>query len=291
MRTVRLCLFAMLLIPFSAVSQPENSKSQPVADKPSADMASSQTDRPATVSVEIVKMPSSPEPPTTASLDALKSGKLIAHGISIGAGYSFHIPIKSWTQYKAQDVNSSVMPYLVFYPGMFSAKWLAGFLWGSGPETRAYCAATWNLLSDEEAQEIADKLATARAQKAAGGKTLTPEEIQKATGWKPGGGAAFCGFRRIGIYLGKPGGINPTIRPNAGLSDATPSASSVFSTGLAWSPNIGVSLVGGMSLWRFPADPPSSTGTASALLSENRSFWTVTLAVGGNTDIVSALFK
>ncbi len=264
--------------------------------------------------VKVVEMPDAkpappPEPePAKASLDDLKGGKLIEYGFTIGGSYAFHVPAQ-WTDFTQKDVTSSFMPYVVVYPGM-----IAG-----GEETRAYCAASWAFTPRDGAQKIADRHAVERTRMrlkkeqkeklkdanapgppdgaGPGGSDKQPaadpdptdSEVEKETGWMPGR-AAVCARRLIGIYLGKPLDIKPTIGPNVGLKDATPGATSVFSAGFAWSPNIAFSLLAGVSLWRFTAET-SNMDAAMTSTKENRSFWTYTFGIGSNLDIVGALFK
>ena len=110
---------------------------------------------PSVVSVKVLEGP--PEktaPPAAYSLDNLKSGKLMEHGFSLGGAYAVHVPAKL-TTFAARDINSSFMPYVVVYPLMY--------LFGSGEETRAYCAALWGLSPRADAQKIADQHAIERA--------------------------------------------------------------------------------------------------------------------------------
>ncbi|WP_147447311.1 hypothetical protein [Corallococcus sp. CA054B] len=246
-----------------------------------AEQVASPEPNPTPISVKVVELPTTPPQPTTLTIDNLKSGKLIEYGFSIGAGYAVHVPLKGLTEYAAQDTTSSFMPYVVGYPFLFLAK--------SGPETRAYCAAVWSLSSRDVARARADRMAKDRTKKELEREQVSDDEVAEETGWRLGGDAV-CGYRLIGVYLGKPSSISPTIRPDTNLTDGTPSATSIISTGLAYSPNIAISILGGMSLWRFSADPASIPNT-DVPPNRNRSFWTFTLALGGNTDVFSALLK
>lgn len=253
--------------------------------------------------VEITKMPSSPASTgVDVNLDQIKGGKLMSYGVSLGAGYAAHMPLGG-TTYEAGDINTSLIPYIVFYPFMFIR---------SGPETRAYCSASWGFATSDDAQRIANNHAKGRierikknlakeahAERILQGinRTDTAEEVEKfekeakdIVGWDPED-QPYCWWRRFGAYVGKPFSISPTISPKTDLSDesnpqkpvkdATPASSSVYSIGLAYSPNSAVSLFTGATLWR--------SGEIS--LTRNRSFYTWTIGIGGNVDIFTALFK
>jgi hypothetical protein len=276
----------------------------------------------APIDVNVLKMPPSP-PGAVVSADAIKGGNLVKYGFSLGASYMAHLPVQ-WTEHYATDVNASYMPYVAFYP----------FMWGpsSGQETRAYCSAYWNFKGRVGAQEAADQLARNHAIELeieaeteeknknepdySKWKSLTkdkkeaieakinadfesgnPERIRELTGWEVGS-PPYCMARLLGVYVGKPGSISPTIQRTRGDGIAVPndpickneascslgvrSASSIISFGLIFSPNVALSALAGFSFWRF-AD--------NKTVNENNSAWTVSVGLGGNLDIFSALFK
>lgn len=290
-------LAGLLTLPAGAIAQ----------ISPPAEGAAGAAPAASEVKVRILELPASPTEGTKFSLDSLKAGKLIGSGFSLGAAYGFHIPAE-WpgTKSKASDTSSSLMPYLVFYPGMFFP--------GSGEETRAYCAADWALEPSVDVQRKADAHAVQRALRdvnpsehgltyavleAVTAEQLTtrnPEKrkglsdlqvtslaaaVKEKTGWELGK-RPYCRPRLIGLFVGKPAGISPTVRPADDISSGTPAVSSVVSFGAAWSPNIAVSLLAGLTYWTFPS------GVAP---SENRGLWTWTVGVGGNTDILGALIR
>jgi hypothetical protein len=213
------------------------------------------------------------------SLEALKGGTLIRYGVSLGGAYALHIPAR-WTDFTAEDSNSSFMPYIALYPFMYFPK--------SGAETRAYCSAAWMLTRREDAQTIADDHAILRAGYSKAEADLSEEErqdIERSSRWDLDD-PPYCWYRLIGIYVGKPLAISPTIKPAAPLKDATPTSASIASFGLAWSPNTAFSLMAGLTLWRFSTDM-----TTDSSANENRSYWTYTFGIGGNLDIIGSLVK
>jgi hypothetical protein len=249
--------------------------------------AKAQAEAPPPQKVEVVNFP--PTPPTPpVSLDNIKGGKLVQYGFSLGASYALQIQLPVH-RFRAVDTNNSFMPYLALYPGMALAQ---------SKEVKAYCSASWTFSPPPEAKAIAEKSVAqkyglnddTRGKLVA--ETLTEQEakaVDKMVGFawgKQGDPTPDCKVRMIGIYVGKPSKTSAVVHQDGpeksfGVRDMN----SIISAGIVWSPNIAFSGLLGVSWWR------TSNGGATGVPSDNLSVFTLTVGLGGNLDIFSALFK
>jgi hypothetical protein len=219
--------------------------------------------------------------------------KLIRYGIS--AGYSVVVQSPSiaggtrGTKQEAMEVSS--MPYVVLVPGYW---WLSDV-------TATYCSSVYGDLDEAGAQRASFEKAKKVAQVG-----LKPDE-QKAYDtdsdpnhkavvdkvwedakklWEPGK-RGRCWPSKFGVYFGKPASYDGTIttenQPNRTKVSITPTASA----GLAFLPNAWVTILVGVTVARA-SEPATSAAAGVTDLSLN--FTTFTIGVGGNLDLLSAIF-
>jgi len=250
----------------------------------------------------------------------LKSGKLLSLGLTGGAAVALQTPSPIRNENSQHvGVGTTSVAYLLLLPAY----------WGASDANRNYCASSWTT-GDEDAA-IAASIATTKRQaereiKAAIAEirtqmpkemilatvfphnpraevllpriaelaTLTPDEYERQspdvinalaqTIWDPTRSSS-CFWKKFGVWLGKPSSYNVKTSYITDTTSTTREFTPQVAFGVGFAPNAYFSVLVGFTLGTF------RLATSDSGQNESEITWASTIAVGGNLDLVSALFK
>lgn len=251
-----------------------------------------------------------------AARDQAQTGKLMANGITIGAGLAIQTPPPWRAEARQEGLEVVAMPYVIVLPGY----------WGTPQSIREYCAAAWTGGDEDSAANAATAIAkksasrTARAIKTAlklgqSGTQIQQQLLSQYTEvnslliisrmkevlaveqsdpaaalclqseaedqlaqweWNPTL-RGKCGWRQLGFWLGLPLDYETSARVDGATAERK--LDSVVAGGLTYTPGAFFSFLLGVG--HVVIEDPSA---------ERRS-WTGTLGIGGNLDLLGQVFK
>ena len=230
-------------------------------------------------------------------LDEARTGKLIRYGVT--AGYAIVGQSRSLGTgtdgAKHRSFNITNMPYLVLAPAYwFMSDQSATFCASSYVDADRAAAAT---AAFERAKRVARVGLPRQTQLDLDSKE---DETKKAAAEKqldhdardifdPKGSVA-CWPTRFGLYVGKPAEYTASVVAGKGESEANRTVQSTISGGIAFIPNAYITVLLGLSAGSFDLEAVAATETSEAQPERTRRFMNVTFGLGGNLDLLTAIF-
>jgi hypothetical protein len=230
-------------------------------------------------------------------LDEARSGKLIKYGVT--AGFSVVGQSRSVADGTAgssqRSFNLTTMPYLVLAPAY----------WFKSDQVSTYCASKYvdadQAAAASAAFERAKKIARVGLTRQEQLDLDSPDATTKAAAEQVLDAAArkifdpklsaVCWTTKLGFYLGKPADYDGSVRAATGESEAKRSVQSTLSTGVAFIPNAYVTILFGVTAANITEPARAADGATPAQPEAVRRFVNLTFGVGGNLDLLSAIFK
>ncbi|WP_426731628.1 hypothetical protein [Myxococcus faecalis] len=233
-------------------------------------------------------------------LNDVRANKLIAYGVT--AGFSLVAQTRSPGPAKdkaaQRSLNVTTMPYVALIPAY----------WFFNDSLSTYCASNFISTDDAAATSAAFERAKIRARAGASPELLrrlnstSPETKQAAEDelhklakdkiWNPEPGyRGRCGWAKVGLYIGKPSDYDASILPSRGQQEIKRKVNPTGSIGLAIVPNAYVTVLLGMTASSYTEPAVPESGGEPGRPEEIHRFSSFTLGVGGNLDLLGALFK
>lgn len=249
---------------------------------------------------------------TEAKLADLKAGKFIRYGLTAGVAFAVETPsLGSKTFADQANAGATTMPYVLFVPGYWSkgdievaycsalysgdpvaamsaanayarSKIAAGL---SPADKREYDAALITLKNGPPSSDSADEKRKYEAAEA----TEKRFEVKVAEIWDTTKGT-WCWTTRLGLWAGKPLSYDANV--SLGSDEASKrSVDSLFSFGLAYTPNSYVTFLAGAAVNSVTVRGAAVTATTPAGADRLKHMTSLVFGFGGNIDTLGILFS
>ncbi|MBZ4373801.1 hypothetical protein [Corallococcus sp. AS-1-6] len=233
-------------------------------------------------------------------LNDARANKLIRYGVTAGFAVvaQSRSPGPAGKDAKQKSLNITTMPYLVLVPAF----------WFIGDSLATYCASNYIGRDEAAATAAAIERAQARARVAASPDlqrrlNSSEQEVKQAANdeiyemarskiWDPDPSLkGKCGWTRVGLYLGKPSDYDASIQPTAVGPELKRKVNPTGSVGVAFVPNAYVTVLLGLTASSYTEPAVLAADGQSEQPESTRRFMNFTFGVGGNLDLLGAIFR
>ncbi len=226
-------------------------------------------------------------------LDDARAGKLIRYGVTAGLSIVAQTgsPADGTGGARQRSFDLTTMPYLVLAPAY----------WFKKDQAATYCASSY--VDADEAAALAAAFERAKKIARLGLDRRTQldlesdnKETRDAAEAKLDSAARelfdprtrpTCWPTRFGVYVGRPADFTSNVRVAAGAPESKQTVSPTVSAGLAFIPNAYITVLVGASHERITVPADSASGTPEV----QRRFVAFTIGLGGNLDLLGAIFN